>query len=356
MKAWQPLLAFLILGSTFGGVALATHAVHWGFNEGQAPLPIPDDAPLAADCGECHEEQHAGWAKSRHKAAWTNDLMLAGYAVETQDFCIHCHAPAPRQKAEITANRDFYLSLNPRSDIKVGTVTKRPEPHARDGVDCAACHVRDGVVLATEKTFGAPHPVRESAELTDGTLCIGCHDFRMPTFEDGQFRLSNTMMQATGAEWRAWQAAGGKQSCVDCHMTRGDHNVWGVHDRKRLRRSLRTSIKRTAEHRILSLQTAGVGHHLPSGDLFRHLTVEAEVDGTWQTLAWIGRTFSVEHTPTGPRKSLMDDTSLRPGEVREIALPRRGPWRVVWHDGSAHDELRGLLDPTAIVYTVVEGK
>lgn len=331
----------------------------WGWNGGLAPLDLAE-APDAASCGRCHTQQHTQWSASNHKNSWHNDLLLVGYAAEPLDFCVHCHAPRPQQKAEILANRDFYRSLDPRSGIPIGSVDRLPEPHASEGVDCAACHWRDGEILSESRSFAAPHRVTEAPELGTGEVCAGCHDFPMPTTVDGRLALTDVPMQSTTAEWRAWQDRGGQQSCAECHMPGGDHRVRGAHDRDFLRGAWSVNPARDAKGLRFELRSVGVGHHLPTGDLFRHATLEVQADDGWTEIARFGRTFTTTVDPAEglPHKTLASDTSLRPDEVRVVRADDPGGtvrWRMRWHDGSPIDEARGLLDLDAITYVVASG-
>lgn len=313
--------------------------------------------PSAKACGECHEAEHTSWRASRHAASWTNDLMLVGYAAERLDFCVHCHAPSPEAAAEIRVNRDFYRSLDPRTGVTPGSVARQPEPRASDGIDCATCHVRGEDVLVAGTSY-APHPTRETPALTDGSFCLPCHDFGMPSTVDGHTTVTAQGMQTTGAEWRAWQASGGTETCQGCHMPGGDHRVRGASDRAFLRASVGVRAERTPSGARLTLESVGAGHHVPTGDLFRHITVEAaRGDGPFEGVDRIGRTFERVPGPDGPRKVLADDTSLRPGVPRVVEVSASGPvrWRVVWHDGSPHDEARGLVPIEDIVVTLHEG-
>lgn len=315
--------------------------------------------PSAAACGSCHEAEFVAWRGSRHRNAWTNDLMLVGYAAERLDFCVHCHAPSPDAAREIRANLDFYRSLDPRTGVRPGTVVRVPEPHAEAGIDCATCHWRDGEVLTSGPAF-APHPTRETPALRDGSFCLPCHDFAMPETVDGVTTLTSTAMQSTGAEWRAWRAAGGEQTCQDCHLPGGDHRMRGASDREFLRDAVRVQAVRTPTGAAFTLTSVDVGHHVPTGDLFRHLTLEvAPADGPFTVVHRIGRTFTVEGAPPAPaHKRQTADTTLRPGESRVVQVPGRTPirWRLVWHDGSELDEARGLVPLASIVVTLAEGQ
>ncbi|MFK7929042.1 MAG: hypothetical protein AB8H79_12690 [Myxococcota bacterium] len=335
-------------------------AVDWGFNQGTAPLDLAE-APSADSCGRCHTQEHNQWSTSRHKSAWHNDLLLVGYAAEPLDFCVHCHAPRPQQKAEILSNRDFYRSLDPRSGIAIGSVHRKPEPLASEGVDCAACHWRDGKILAPKQSFAAPHAVTVTDALSDGTVCAGCHDFNMPATVDGHLTLTDEPMQSTVAEWRAWSATGGDLSCTDCHMSQGNHHVRGAHDRDFLRAAWNVTPSRQGGHLHFQIESVGVGHHLPTGDLFRHATFEVDTGDGFKEVYRFGRTFStvVDSTTGLPHKALEADTSLRPGAPHLICLPdvrSAVSWRLRWHDASPTDEARGLLNLDDITLDLYVGQ
>ncbi len=66
-----------------------------------------------------------------------------------------------------------------------------------------------------------------------------------------------------------------------------------------------------------------------------------------------------EFNATGDvQKTLLHDTSLRPGEPAEIAIiaAERARWRLRYHYGSAEDEQRGLLPMEALVVTIASGE
>lgn len=329
--------------------ATAGRGLDLGFSEGERPVDIGRAFRSAEACADCHEREAEDWAGSRHRMAHSNAIYQAGLVDEPSAFCVNCHSPLPEQVDEVMANLDWYLWRNPRTRSGEAPA-RRPEARADEGVTCAACHVRDGVILGTGEGLGAPHAVRQVPELASPALCASCHEFRMPAFEAGGWHLTDQPMQATWSEWQAW---GGEETCQDCHMPAGRHTFRGAHDVDFLRESL--DIRQRGD--VLELRSVGVGHHLPTGDLFRNLTVEASGDGGWQTLHRIGRSFSWEQDPVSleQRKVLAADTSLRPGEVRRVRLPADAVrWRVRFHYGAEHDEHRGLVPAESLIVTLRE--
>lgn len=342
-----------------------------GYTGGAGPLVLDgrtDGGPgwmSAADCGDCHEQALAEWTDSRHHRSWTNDLFQAGLIAEPQRFCVYCHAPAAVQAAEVIPNLAAYAALSPRA-AGAGAPRLAPEPLAEEGVSCAVCHLRDGAVLAARPLApgrAAPHPIRVAPELGGAEGCRGCHEFAIPAATGGPGPF---LMQSTYSEWRALSGPG-DPSCVGCHMAPGHgHRMTGAHDLEKLRGALR--VRRAGG--ALVLEAVEIGHALPTGDLFRALTVElrrgpgvppdsAEDDG-WEVIFVAGRSFELVETG-GPRpeKRPLSDTRLWPGQPRSVALPLDQPeawWRVRYMYGAPHDLARGLAPLGDWVITLASGQ
>ena len=314
----------------------------------RAPLELGTDHFVSAEsCRDCHPGQVADWDGSRHRAAWSNDLFRQGYIDETKPFCVYCHAPTTRQSAEVLANTAWYRSRNPRSGLAPGSVTLQPEPHAAEGITCAVCHVRGDQILAT--TDSGMHDVRRTPELAESRFCADCHEFPMPQWTNGVLTLTEVPMQSTFTEW---QQSGVTETCQDCHMPNGRHTFRGVYDLD----WLRSSVVVEQTDAALKIRSEGVGHHFPSGDLFRHLTVEAWTAGEWVVLHTIGRKFEVHWEDGAVHKRLVGDTSLRPGVPITVDLPGDVAWRVRYHYGSSHDEARVRVPLEQLVVVVASSK
>lgn len=303
----------------------------FAFSKGQAALDLP--ALSAQDCGDCHAAQYQGYLHSQHQQAWSNPIFQEGFLREPRQACIFCHAPLKVQAQEITTNHAWYAAQrhpNPQN----ASIIKAPETQAEQGISCVVCHFREGAILTPHPVQDAPHPTRYTPELQQSEFCMGCHDFPFITVVNGQEGFSAEPMQRTGAEWRQW---GGQQSCQDCHMPTGDHQFRGAHDQAWLRASVQIRATETG----FWLQSVGVGHHLPSGDLFRHITLS--VDG--QVIARLGRRFVVQEVLGVPEKREIEDTSLLPGEQRWVPWPKANTsdWTLRYHYASEADERRGNL-------------
>jgi hypothetical protein len=137
-----------------------------------------------------------------------------------------------------------------------------------EGISCAACHVREGLVLSAQAPTPdgqRAHAMREDASLTRSEFCGACHQFNFPTSRAEPVRFSPHPMQNTLAEWRA---TGSAQTCQGCHAP---HDPQGPHDRGALRASLHAVARRDRDEVSIALAPVGVAHRFPTGDPFRRL-------------------------------------------------------------------------------------
>lgn len=221
-----------------------------------------DAADIEARCIACHDDVAAEHRSSLHREAWTHPAFQRAFAIERSSFCQGCHAPEAPADQPVPA--------------RLGAV----------GVGCVTCHVRNGVVLAAPLRAGhdldrmAPHDVTRDERFGGPLACAKCHEFAFPRAPG---RDPNALMQLTLEEHaRSPYAAFG---CADCHMRRvdgqhRDHAFAASRDPDMLRRAVNVSASRLGPTSIRIVLSPGeVGHAFPTGDLFRRLTVSAEVVG-----------------------------------------------------------------------------
>lgn len=239
---------------------------------GPVPLPGPGQAnaqlaqKLNAACERCHPEIAAEWRQSYHRQANSDPAFQRALADEPRAFCRRCHAPHadPTQAAAGWA--------------------------ADSGVACVTCHVpgrllraplADVQVLAGARTGPeppglAPHELLRDARFSSDGACQGCHEFSFP---DGHARRRPELMQSTVSEHRQSPLAG--ESCIQCHMPRTasgrrSHSFASAHEPQQLRAALRVTATRPTPTLVrLELAPQRVGHALPTGDLFRRLSLRA---------------------------------------------------------------------------------
>lgn len=275
------------------------------------PLPVGLGNPTASGCAACHAAEVAAWRGSGHaRAAARADALAAA-----DPACTVCHLPLAAQY-ETRAG-----STNPAYDLSAWS----------EGVGCAACHLRDGAVVA-RSPVAAPHPTAWSPELDDPAACATCHQLSWPG--------ADVPLYDTVGEWSrsGWASAG--VGCLDCH---GAHAVALPFDRA-------VSVLPEAPGRALRrgappipfavlLQNTGAGHAVPTGSPYAGLRVEIALEGPVGKRGEIG----VRGTPTtvdlgrtvsdAPPWRVTADSRLAPGAARRVEAPlslpadaAAGPW------------------------------
>jgi len=121
----------------------------------KVPAGIP--SLKAEDCGQCHREIYEEWKTSYHAQAYTDPFFRAYWRKDGEVWiCLNCHTPLANQQPAL-------ITEIPRS--RVEKAVKAPNPDydqalQQEGITCAGCHVRDGVILGPFDDSVAPHPTQ----------------------------------------------------------------------------------------------------------------------------------------------------------------------------------------------------
>jgi hypothetical protein len=261
------------------------HAIpHQAVPEGVASLS-------AEACGVCHREIYDEWKTSIHAQAFTDPFFQAYWRKDKHIWvCLNCHTPLQNQQPDVV------------TDLRGGRVNRpvsRPNPDfdpalQREGVTCAGCHVRDGVILGPFGDSVAPHPTRYDPRFRSTEICYTCH-----AVPSDRFQFYNGGPCATFMEFEAGPYKAKGYICQTCHMPeverqmatggpvrKGRRHLWrGGHDPDQIKRALTVSLAAdrpvlTGGRRTtwtLTLTNSGAGHMLPTGDPDRYLLAEFEV-------------------------------------------------------------------------------
>jgi hypothetical protein len=144
-------------------------------------------------------------------------------------------------------------------------------------------------------------------------------------------------------------------------MPGGDHTFRGASDAAFLKESVRVSGERTAEGTVFFVESVEAGHNVPTGDVFRHITLEVQTAGVerYLVVATFGKKFkTVVDKATGKvTQALESDTTLKPFEKRTVDVASSGPirYRLRYHRTAAYVEARSKLPEKALVVTIAEG-
>ncbi len=306
-----------------------------GVDDPERPDGHMGPADLSAGaCADCHEAHYRDWQTSRHAMAWSNGIFQREFKQSPKTWCVHCHAPLTPQVEAYRAGRSGLVDRADRAD-RADLIN--------EGVNCAACHIRAGRIVARERSPDSPHDTLIAADFGSPAFCGDCHQFNFPVFDhDGRaVRSSPHPMQATVSQFLAAKRAGQlprlpdsapgasgelPTSCLDCHAQgESGHAFRGAHEPAMLTRALAFSVCRRADTAVIDVENRGAGHNVPTGDIHRHLTVRAWRSSAPERLfdAFIGRRFSPDQA--GGKRTTWDST-LAPGAHKryQIELAKLG--------------------------------
>ncbi|MCK6503587.1 cytochrome c family protein [Myxococcota bacterium] len=316
------------------------------------PVGPPGLGLSAADCAACHERAAAQWSRSRHAVAGTNPLFWEAWTRLPLGWCVNCHAPL-RSGQQATLG----------GAVRPGALVTPAAPAGawREGVTCAACHVRDGAVLTADppsEAAEAAHPTRHEPALGTVAACQGCHDFPFQRHDAprGELWLSTSPAQATVAEWATSTAAAEGRPCQDCHMQDAGHRFPGAHDPELVRSALRVEVGPGGAFRVTA---PGAAHRVPTGDPFRRLLLQTCADrGCGQVVDQLAlrRVFARDEQTwvEVADRTVPPQTPSSPAR-RDLALSVEGAtwWRLRYQLSDVRHE--ALLPPDQAGYTVHDG-
>ena len=247
----------------------------------------------AESCGTCHTDIYDEWKTSIHAQAYRDPFFHAYWTKDKQTWvCLNCHSPLENQQPTLIAEI-------PRDRVERAVQAPNPQYDAdyqHEGVTCAACHVRDGVILGPFDDAVAPHPTKADPTFRTTQVCYRCH-----SVVGGPAQFYNGGPCGTYPEYESayWMKERGF-ICQSCHMPeierpiatggpvrKGRQHLWrGGHDPAMVKRAVDIKVvtvpvepKPGDKVRVtLTLINAGAGHKLPTGDPDRHFTVEFAVE------------------------------------------------------------------------------
>ncbi|MDH5527079.1 MAG: cytochrome c family protein [Nitrospirota bacterium] len=333
-----------VVGLESGGFASVVHAVP-PLKEGEGPPRIvpPEGVPsLSAEaCGQCHPEAYAEWQQSQHSKGWRNPLFQAEFArADTLWLCLNCHTPLQAQQPEVVTGVEAGHIERPLTEPNPAW-----DPALRDeGVTCAGCHVREGMIYGPRPDVRAPHPVAHDPNLASGGMCDTCHQI-----PEGPFPFYEGAPCADRFDFADGPWARNDFTCNSCHMRtrlRGPegnqregsgHFFPGAHSPAMLEEAIAIRVAPTLplwadKQKVpfnIRLTNRGAGHLLPIGRPDRRITV------TWEVIDGSGRVVrSREDTVTrrmlpGPVQVDLRDGRIQPLSFREFTFKARSAPRHV---------------------------
>ncbi len=243
-----------------------------------AEVPCGLTSVSAEECGPCHAEIYREWSASMHGHAWKDPYFQVDSRFDgSQQICLNCHTPLVNQQQNLVLGFRDRDKFDPILEPNTGySASLRDE-----GVTCAVCHVRNGVIVGPHKTDNAPHAVEYDPEMSGGIKpCMRCHIVpgkRWDTFY-------SIPPCGTVAEI---ENAGASIDCISCHMPavkrsgasgamrEGRRHLWqGGHTSEQVKKGLSVEYRQEAGAFVFTLTNRGAAHYVPTGTPDRHLTLE----------------------------------------------------------------------------------
>jgi hypothetical protein len=256
-------------------------------------IPAGLESLRAESCGQCHREIYDEWKTSIHAQAYQDPFFQAYWKKDKHIWvCLNCHTPLENQQA--TLIKDI-----PRGRVEKAHQEPNPQYDAeyqKEGVTCAACHVRDGAILGPFDDSAAPHPAQFDPAFRTTQVCYRCHNVISGPVQFYRIGPCGTYAEYEGKFFMKERG----MICQSCHMPeitrpvaeggpirQGRQHHWrGGHDPEMIKRAVAIQVaadpstpKAGEKLRvIMTLINAGAGHKLPTGDPDRHFTVEFAVE------------------------------------------------------------------------------
>ena len=297
----------------------------------------------AGDCGTCHIEIYQEWQTSLHSKAFIDPFFTAYLRKDKGDpTCSVCHTPLENQSPIILSSEsglynDLKTTANPKFDPEL----------QKEGVTCAACHVKNGIIFGPfrKNTLNAPHPVAYDEKFLSKSLCQQCHE--VPSKD---FSLMNEGICSTGMESDTglWSARG--FICQDCHMPEinrplmagypareGRKHLWpGAYSTAQLKKVFSFKAEKIQDKLSITITNSGAGHKAPTGDPDRFIVLDFFwIDENGQKTVLHSIEFK-RQIIWQPIMFVLSDNRLAPGESTQFISTPASDSGTLYVNGTYH--------------------
>lgn len=284
----------------------------------------------SAQCESCHKKEFVEWKSSAHGISGTNIRFKEAYKLETKASCIHCHSPLTLKNSNYAKKKDI-----------------------EEGVGCITCH---------KKQFDFPFYISFYKNKYD---CGYCHDFPFPQGNDLDLKVNphplGIGMQTTEKEFKetVWHKKK-DYTCINCHFPNGKHSLGGPIDREKFIKNFHFSFEyfKPINTLVTKLEIPKIGHHFPTGDLFRSFWIEVFDDSDRQ----IGITKIQKNMNMLTRKTISNNRLVPNSEgkiEKEIWITLKGlpkKCKISYHLQGEIENLLGHVPTEELIIELYNGK
>ncbi|RDE18146.1 hypothetical protein DV711_18765 [Motiliproteus coralliicola] len=293
-------------------------------HQGEPPSNYTDmEASLSPlDCGLCHPQQKSDWSQSLHSKAMGPGLMgqlldMPAHARGDHQSCLRCHAPLAEQADALVA------------EIQTG----QSSGLHREGLICAACHVRNHQRFGPARKDGSfPDPNQPlphngwnvSHAFKDSLFCAACHQF-----EPNEFALNGKLLENTYNEWLDSPYPEQGVSCQSCHMPDRRHQWRGIHDPEMVRQgvTIDANLGLPIDGQVsgrLTVTNSGTGHRFPTYVTPQVVLEGYQADAGGERISGTESYFVIARRVALNLSAEIFDTRLAPGQsgALDYRMPR----------------------------------
>lgn len=220
----------------------------------------------AEQCRTCHQDVYDEWTGSHHQIAFLNPEVRK----LSEDFrnkeCQACHLPRP---VSLTGYGQRVL---PR------------DTHPNEGVSCLTCHLSvDGEILGRNSVPSAPCAPKASPEMVSVDMCQSCHNQHYTTDQWRASRFAKEGKDCAACHMPEVQ----RQVAQGGTRTGRSHRYLGAHDEATLRAAGTFLAELQGRELLVSLTNDGAGHNMPTEERHRAYDIMvAFVDDSGTASEW----------------------------------------------------------------------
>ena len=297
----------------------------------------------ARDCGVCHTAIYQEWQESLHSRAYIDPFFTAYHKKDNGDpTCLVCQTPLENQAPEI-----LYSKSGEFHDLKSIPNPKFDQALQQEGVTCAGCHVRNGIIYGPfrQKTMNAPHAVAYDEKFTSKNICQQCHEVPAKSISLMDEGICRTGMESDNGVWAARGFI-----CQDCHMQavkrplmagfparEGRKHLWpGGYSSSQLKKVFSFKAEKNQQQLTIMITNSGAGHKAPTGDPDRFIVLDFYwIDESGHETALASIEFK-RQIIWQPIMFVWSDNRLAPGESTSLTLSLPSGSGKLYVNGSYH--------------------
>jgi nitrate/TMAO reductase-like tetraheme cytochrome c subunit len=261
-------------------------------------------------CIECHEQIYDEWRRDEHATSWTG-MAFKDFTNRYQRVeCLSCHAPKPMLE----------VGIKKEPQVRTGSRV--------DGVDCFACHMKNGKSHGTLGSKAVCGGVLEPALKTSQACyhCHAAHNLFKEYLESSQYKQGKQCQDCHMKPILRPVAEGGPVRTTRSHVIHG-----GGHDAEALQSVLDLHLAVAKGELVVTVRNVGAAHGVPGEINNRIVRLEVSVlickgkekveDLNAEGVEEVWADEVIFQAPPRLSRNLIPSTQIMPGKPRVLKWP-----------------------------------